>query len=84
MPGPVTVTGPIALTVKSPGTWVWPLVPLSTTLTRVSRGATAVLVIWHETFAPGATVTIPAASTVPPWQTQVPGVKPAGPASDSV
>ena len=78
---PLIGVGPAADNVQAVGGAVAPVVPLSTTLTRVSFGVTAVFVIVHCTTPPdGMTTRTPV--TTPPWQTQVPEAKPAGPVSD--
>ena len=73
--------GPAADSVHAVAGVVAPVVPLSTTLTNVSIGVTAVLVMVHSTTPPGGTTTR-APVTTPPWQIHVPGVNPAGPVSD--
>ena len=77
---PLIGVGPAALNVQSVATPVAGVVPLSTTLTSVRRGDTAWLVIWQITLPWTGTLTL-AWVTTPPWQTQVPGVKPVGPDS---
>ena len=58
LPAPVMVEAPFTpVRVKSAGTVVRPVVPLSTTLTSVSLGAMAVLVIVQVAFWPSARVT---------------------------
>ena len=61
--------GPVATNVQSVGVAIAPVVPLSTTLTRVSLGPTAVLVIVQVARSPAASVTLVAVE-VPPTQVQ--------------
>ena len=66
---PVIVCGPTADRVQAVALVVAPVAPLSTTLTRVSCGCWAVLVIVQETVPPfGTTTLLPA--TVAPVQVQ--------------
>ena len=55
---PLSGVGPAAASVQSAGVAVAPVVPLSTCLTSVSCGATAVLVIVHVTLPPEGTGTV--------------------------
>ncbi len=80
---PLIGVGPSADSVHAVAGVVAPVSWLSTTLTRVSVGVTAVFVIVQTTLPPLGTATVLPVST-PPWHTQDPGVNPAGPSSASV
>ena len=70
---PLSGVGPAAARVQSAGVAVAPEEPLSTCLTSVSCGATAVLVIRQVTLAPEATATL-LPVTVPPVHVHAEGV----------
>ena len=78
---PLTGVGPVAERVHAVAGVVAPVVPLSTTLTNVSVGETAVLVMVQRTTPPGA-ITTWTPVTTPPSQTHVPEVNPGGPVSE--
>ena len=62
---PLIDTGPVPDSVHAVAGVVAPVVPLSTTLTRVSLGAIAVLVIVQVAVSPGASVTVFGPGTPP-------------------
>jgi hypothetical protein len=80
-PAPVTGVGPAALRFQSAGPKVAPVVPLSTTLTRVRVAGWSSLLMLQTTSPPLGTVTVPPV-TVPPSHVQAEAAYPAGPSSE--
>src|SRR4051794_1188614 len=78
LPGPLIGVGPVADRVQSGGAAVPPVVPLSTTLRRVSWAAWSLLLIVQVALTPGVSTRLEPVS-VPAVQDQRPAAYPAGP-----